>query len=67
VGMGLDVTHSVVSGTTLVHLHQNLAMEIYDEILIGRTLQPGLRRAFRRHSQLAVSKSTQEERENHLI
>jgi NDP-sugar pyrophosphorylase family protein len=65
VGMGLDVTHAVVSGTTLVHLHQNLALDIYDEVLIGKTLQPGLRRMFRRHAQPAFKPTFQEEKQSH--
>jgi len=48
IGTGLDVAHSVVCGNMLAHLHQNLVMEINDEILIGSNVSPRLRKVFRR-------------------
>ena len=48
IGTGLDVTHSVVCGNMLVHLNQNLVMEINDEILIGNNVTSRLREVFRR-------------------
>ncbi|HEY6183292.1 MAG TPA: hypothetical protein VIW67_13675 [Terriglobales bacterium] len=55
VGTGLDVTHSVVCGSTLIHLNQNLAMEINDEILIGTNVTSRLRDVFRRQQKKALS------------
>ena len=52
IGTGLDVMHSVVYGNTLVHLHQNTAMEINDEILIGTNVSSRLRKVFSRQNQL---------------
>jgi len=55
IGTGLDVAHSVVCGNMLVHLNQNLVMEINDEILIGRNVTSRLREVFRRQGKKAVS------------
>lgn len=52
IGIGLDVAHSVVSGSHLVHLHQNLAMEIQDEVLIGINRPTRLAETFRRRTQM---------------
>ncbi len=48
IGTGLDVTHSVVWGNMLVHLEQNLVVEINDEVLIGNNVSSRLREVFRR-------------------
>ena len=50
IGAGLDITHSVVYTNKLVHLYQNVALEINDEILIGTNQDSPFRRAFRRSS-----------------
>jgi hypothetical protein len=55
IGTGLDVTHSVVCGNMLVHLNQNLVMEINDEILIGTNTTSRLRDVFRRQEKKALS------------
>lgn len=55
IGTGLDVTHSVVCGNMLVHLNQNLVMEINDEILIGANVTSRLREVFRRQDKKAPS------------
>ena len=36
-GMGLNVTHSLVKGSSLFHLNRNIEMEIGDSRLIGAT------------------------------
>jgi len=60
IGTGLDVTHSVVCGNMLIHLNQNLVMEINDEILIGPNVTSRLRGVFRRHDKKAVAKHKDE-------
>lgn len=57
IGTGLDVTHSVVCGNMLVHLNQNLVMEINDEILIGNNVTSRLREVFRRQDKKVAPKS----------
>ena len=66
IGTGLDVIHSVVHGNTLVHLQQNTAMEINDEILIGTNVSSRLRKIFSRQSQLVTPSSEREEHRTHL-
>jgi NDP-sugar pyrophosphorylase family protein len=61
IGTGLDVIHSVVQGNTLVHLHQNTAMEINDEILIGANVSSRLRKIFSRENQLVTTSSEKQE------
>jgi hypothetical protein len=65
IGTGLDVIHSVVYGNTLVHLHQNMAMEITDEILIGPIVSSRLRKIFCRQNQLVTSGATEDEHRTH--
>jgi hypothetical protein len=55
IGTGLDVTHSVVCGNMLIHLNQNLVMEINDEILIGNNVTSRLREVFRRHDKRVLN------------
>jgi hypothetical protein len=38
IGPSLDVTHAVVSGSHITHLHKNVALEILDPLLVGKTL-----------------------------
>jgi NDP-sugar pyrophosphorylase family protein len=48
IGSGLDVSHSVVYGKTLIHLQRDLELEIYDEMLIAENLPSRLRKTFKR-------------------
>jgi len=59
IGTGLDVTHSVVCGNMLIHLNQNLVMEINDEILIGTNVTSRLRDVFRRQEKKAAGKKNE--------
>ena len=67
IGTGLDVTHSVVCGNMLVHLNQNLVMEINDEILIGNNVTSRLREVFRRHEKkdLNIGSVKKDEHQTH--
>jgi NDP-sugar pyrophosphorylase family protein len=67
IGTGLDVTHSVVCGNMLVHLHQNLVMEINDEILIGNNVTSRLREVFRRQDKVVGKNPVKkDEHQTHL-
>lgn len=61
IGTGLDVTHSVVCGNLLVHLNQNLVMEINDEILIGNNVASRLREVFRRQDKVTPKSSVKKD------
>lgn len=68
IGTGLDVAHSVVCGNMLVHLDQNLVMEINDEILIGTNVTSRLRDVFRRQEKkvLSIKPVKKDEHPTHL-
>jgi carbonic anhydrase/acetyltransferase-like protein (isoleucine patch superfamily) len=58
IGAGLDITHSVVYMNKLVHLYENVILEINDEILIGANQASPFRRAFRRNSKDSILASS---------
>jgi len=66
IGTGLDVTHSVVCGSTLVHLQQNLVMEINDEILIGNNVTSRLREVFRRQGKVTKLSQKKDGHQAHM-
>jgi NDP-sugar pyrophosphorylase family protein len=68
IGTGLDVAHSVVCGNMLVHLNQDLVMEINDQILIGTNVVSRLRDVFRRQEKkvLSIRSVKKDEHQTHL-
>lgn len=48
IGTGLDVSHSVVYGKTLIHLQRDLELEICDEMLIAKNVPSRLRKTLRK-------------------
>ncbi|HSS96232.1 MAG TPA: hypothetical protein VLK33_04350, partial [Terriglobales bacterium] len=60
--------HSVVCGNMLVHLNQDLVMEINDQILIGTNVTSRLRDVFRRQGKkvLSIKSVKKDEHPTHL-